>query len=471
VSFQRTGANVTRLTEPRAAKVGVSQGEWMRGVMPSVIIVLVLLGFVRAGPLTEQRLDEKTSVSGSEWPGWGGPDRNFTSNSTGLASRWPASGPPVVWSRPLGAGHSSIIVDGNRLYTMYRPPPTLPDEWADEEVIIALDAISGETAWEYRFQSSLETMNFSYGAGPHATPLIVDARVFAVSTDKQLFALDKNTGRELWSHNLVEEFGAPPNQMRFAVMPGYAPSPIAYRDTVIVMVGGEKQGVMAFAQETGEVKWRGGDFPDSITPASPIVIGVDGQTQLVVMSGDGVHGLDPATGSMLWSFAFPTEMGVNITTPLWDSEHHRLFLTAALDGGTRALELRRSGTETEVKELWFTTRMRVHHSNVVQFGDYYYGSSGDLGPSFLTAINGRTGQIAWRERAIVKSNFLRIGNQVILLDEDGRLALARFTPEGADVISEVQVTTTPSWTVPTLVGSMLYVRDQANIMALDLSEE
>ena len=71
----------------------------------------------------------------------------------------------------------------------------------------------------------------------------------------------------------------------------------------------------------------------------------------------------------------------------------------------------------------------------------------------------------------MKSNFLKIGNRVILLDEDGRLALARLTPEGADVISEIQVTTTPSWTVPTLVGAMLYLRDQANIIAFDLSEE
>jgi hypothetical protein len=57
---------------------------------------------------------------------------------------------------------------------------------------------------------------------------------------------------------------------------------------------------------------------------------------------------------------------------------------------------------------------------------------------------------------------------VILLDEDGRLALARFTPDQATVISEVVVTTTPSWTVPTLAGTRLYLRDHANIMALDL---
>jgi hypothetical protein len=33
-------------------------------------------------------------------------------------------------------------------------------------------------------------------------------------------------------------------------------SPIAYGDTVIVLAGGAGQGVMAFDQRTGAVRWR-----------------------------------------------------------------------------------------------------------------------------------------------------------------------------------------------------------------------
>jgi outer membrane protein assembly factor BamB len=430
----------------------------MRIVVAIVVVVLQLGASVSLAQPTSE----------PAWPGWGGAGRDFTSDPEGLARRWPADGPRTLWSRPLGEGHSSILVDGRRLYTMYRPPTDEPDHWASEEVIIALDAVSGETVWEHRLPTSLETMNFGYGAGPHATPLIVGERLFAASSDKQFLALDKQTGQLLWSHHFVKDFGAPPNQMRFAVMPGYAPSPIAYGDTVIAMVGGRDQGVMAFRQGTGEVVWRGGDFRDSIVPASPLLIRFDGQDQLVVMSGDAVHGMDPANGKRIWSFSFPTDMGVNLTTPVWSPEDRRLFLTASLDGGTRALELQHSAGETTVRELWFTNRMRVHHSNIVQFGDYYYGSSGDPGPSFLTAIDGRTGEIAWQSRDFAKSNFLKIGDRVILLDEDGRLVLARFTPDQVTVISEAVVTTTPSWTVPSLVGARLYIRDHARIMALDL---
>jgi hypothetical protein len=42
-----------------------------------------------------------------------------------------------------------------------------------------------EAIWQHRFPSSLETMNFNYGAGPHSTTLILGDRVFAGATDKQ----------------------------------------------------------------------------------------------------------------------------------------------------------------------------------------------------------------------------------------------------------------------------------------------
>jgi hypothetical protein len=112
--------------------------------------------------------------------------------------------------------------------------------------------------------------------------------------------------------------------------------------------------------------------------------------------------------------------------------------------------------------------MRVHFSNVVRFGDFYYGSNGDFGPSFLTAVNARTGEVAWRDRTFSKASFLKVGNRVILLDEDGTLALAELTPSGVNVISQAQMATGTSWTVPTLVDATLYVRDRVDIMALDV---
>jgi outer membrane protein assembly factor BamB len=436
----------------------------MRG-LNVVISVLLLCGLLFAVPITQT--GRKATTAPPVWLGWGGPRGDFTSEAKGLANTWPTDGPKQLWSRPLGEGHSSIISDGQRLYTMYRHPTGVRNTWKDEEVVIALDPASGKTIWEYRYPASLVTMNFSRGAGPHATPLIVGNRLFAAATDKQFFALDKQTGKLIWSHNFVKEYDAPPNQMKYAIKPGYAPSPLAYKDTVIAMVGGPGQGVMAFRQDDGRVVWRSGEFSD-IAPASPMLITLDGQEQLITTSADGVHAFDPATGKPYWQYLFPTKAGVNISTPVWCAADHLLFLSAAYDGGTHVLQLAQAGGRTEAKELWFSNKMRVHFGNVLRIGDYFYGSSGDFGPSFLTAIHARTGQIAWQDRSFAKVSFLLADGKVILLDEDGNLGLVTLTAEGLKVLSRASVAKATSWTVPTLLGTTLYVRDRVNIMAFDL---
>jgi outer membrane protein assembly factor BamB len=181
-----------------------------------------------------------------------------------------------------------------------------------------------------------------------------------------------------------------------------------------------------------------------------------------------VHGFAPADGRALWTFALPTGAGVNIPTPLWSAADRTLLVTAAYSGGTRLLALSRSGGRTTVTERWFTNRMRVHFSNVVRAGGHYVGSSGDFGPSFLTAVDARTGVVAWQDRAFSKASFLDLGGRVLLLDEDGTLALATFGPDKLTVLAQADVAQATSWTVPTLVGRTLFLRDRVNIMALDV---
>ncbi len=411
----------------------------------------------------------KTPATAPGWPGWGGPRHDFTADAKGLADTWPAEGPRRLWSRPLGEGHSSIVVDAGQVFTMYRQPTGEPNRWNAEEVVVALDAASGRTIWEYRFPLSMETLNFRSGAGPHATPLVVEDRVFAAATDKQFLALDKATGQLLWSHDFVKEFKAPPNQMRFPVRPGYAPSPVAYKDLVIAQVGGPGQGVMAFRQDDGRVVWKGGEFLD-ISPATPIVITLGGQDQLVVASAAAIHGFDPTTGKQLWSHEVPDPIGGTMSTPVWSAADRLLFTSQAYGNGSRLFQLTRTGASTEAKLLWYSKKTFVHFATVLRLGDYYYTSSGDYGPFFLMCVDVHTGDVAWRDRTFARASLLAADGKVIVLDEDGTLALITVSPDGVKVLAKAQVASTISWTVPALVGTTLYLRDRVNIMALDLGK-
>lgn len=201
------------------------------------------------------------SAHAQDWPQWGGPERDFKSTAKGLAARWPAQGPRRLWSRPLGAGHSAISAEAGRLYTLYRKD--------EREVVIALDAKTGKTIWETVYGAPyLPKIDMSYGDGPHATPLLAGNLLYTVGATAKLHCLDKFSGQVKWSHNLWREY----NGTFIGV--GYSSSPLLYRNTLIVQVGGAGQSVMAFDLHSGAVVWRAQDFKNS--DASPLLITLDG---------------------------------------------------------------------------------------------------------------------------------------------------------------------------------------------------
>jgi len=333
---------------------------------------------------------------------------------------------------------------------------------SQEEVVIALDAGSGRTLWEYRYPGPTGDTDISYGAGPHATPLVVDNVLYAASSRRELFALDKMSGKLLWSHDFRKELNAPNFERRYAI------AEEAIFEALIVTIGGANQAVGAFDRRTGALVWKGGST--EVSPASPILITVDGQQQLIVFGGDRVEGLDPTNGRSLWTMAHRTDYGLNISTPVWSSTDNLLFLSAAYGSGSRVIELHQTGGKTTATEKWYSNRMRVHIGTVIRIGDYLYGSSGDFGPAFLTAIDVKTGKQAWQDRTFARAQLLHADGKMIVLDEDGMLGLATASPAGLKVLARAPILENVSWTPPTLSGTTLYVRDRKTIAAFNLGQ-
>lgn len=395
------------------------------------------------------------SAQSSDWTQWGGPQRNFKSDSKGLATTWPETGPRRLWQRELGEGYSAIVADRGMLFTMYRK--------GENEVVIALDAATGKTIWECSYAAPFSPeYDMTHGPGPHATPLVTGNFVFASGATGKLHCLDRKSGKFLWTHDLLKEFHG---NVR---VNGYSCSPIAYKDTIVMMVGGQGSSLVAFNQKDGLVAWKKHNFRNSTS--SPIVISVDGQDQLVAFMWGEVVGVDPTNGNLLWNHPHPVEHGLNTTTPIWGPDN-LLFVSSGYDGGSRVVKLNRSGDKTTTEEVWAHRLMRVHFTNAIRVGDSVYGSSGDFGPAPFTAIDVKTGKVLWRHRSFPRASFLFADGRFVILDEDGQLVLATPTGEGLTVTSKVQVLSSQSWTVPSLVGTRLYVRDRKNIVALDLGAQ
>ena len=114
--------------------------------------------------------------------------------------------------------------------------------------------------------------------------------------------------------------------------------------------------------------------------------------------------------------------------------------------------------------------MRVHIGTIIRLGAYAIGSSGDFGPCPTVAIDMKTGDILWQNREFARSTFLYADRKLVIMDEDGNLGLAAPTREGLNVLAKAPALTNRAWTVPTLVGTKLYVRDRKSLAAFELGK-
>jgi outer membrane protein assembly factor BamB len=249
-------------------------------------------------------------------------------------------------------------------------------------------------------------------------------------------------------------------------MYGYASSPIAYRDTVIVPVGGAGKSVMAFNQADGTVAWAKHDFGNVYS--SPILISVGGLDQLVVLMDGSLIAVNPINGDLQWQVPFKAEYSIAIATPV-PGPDNLLFISAEYGAGARGIGLQRDGMQVKATELWSSNRLRLHHGNAIRIGDAIYFSSGGKGSqAILSAVDARTGTIHWQERSIEKATFIWADNKLITLDQDGGLMIAHPSIQGFRIAAKAPLLSRLSWTPPALVGTRLYLRDRRTIMAVDL---
>jgi len=386
----------------------------------------------------------------TSWLQWGGPHRNFATEATGLADRWPASGPRVLWKRTLGEGYSSILVQNGVLYTMYGRP--------GEEVTLAASAVTSKTIWERANPVQFHNDAADRGNGPHATPLIAGDRLFTVGVTGRLECLDKKTGKLLWSHGLWDE------QHGNRLIYGYAASPLAYRDLVLVPVGGTGSAMAAFRQSDGGLVWKKGDTGNAYS--SPLLINVDGLDQVVELMARSVFAVNPLNGDLSWYVMHDAPYGLNVSTPVWGSGN-LLFVSTGYGFGSRAIEVKRSENSVSAKELWHSNRFGIHHGNAIRIGDTLYFSSGN-GPAPFTAVDVRSGKVLWQNREFPKVTMVYADGKLIVLDEDGNLALAQVSPQGVHTLAKAPLLSSNAWTPPTLAGTKLYIRDRRSMMAVEL---
>ncbi len=399
---------------------------------PQTIIPVCLLMILAVVTLATPPID---------WPQWRGPNRDGISKETILKS-WPAEGPKVIWKAPSGEGYSGIVVANGKMYTIHA---TRADELA-----VCLDAATGKEIWKTIIDQAFKN---DQGNGPRSTPAVDGDLVYMLSAQGKLAALNAKTGAKVWGHDLRSEFGGQVPTW------GVSTSPLVDGELLLVDVGGRgDNGVMAFNKKSGKVVWKTAtDLPGY---SAPISVTVNGVKQYLFFTGTALVSVSPTDGKKLWSHPWRTSYDVNAATPVFIPPD-KVFISSGYNVGAAVLKIKGN----QVEQVWRSQVMRNHWASPVLLGDYLYG----FDEATLKCINVNTQEEKWATRGLGKGALIYADGHLIVLSERGKLLLVEAKPEQYVEKASVQVLRGRCWTVPTLANGKLYVKNQEEIVALDLT--
>jgi outer membrane protein assembly factor BamB len=378
-----------------------------------------------------------------DWPHFRGPNRNGIAAPQPIAPSWPEAGPPELWRRPFGSGFSTVSAVGDRLYTM--------GAIDDHEEALCLDAHTGKTLWHVPLGKRFVD---KFGDGPRATPTVSGEDVFVVTSTMQLAALAAESGEERWRIDLLSKYNI--QQPRF----GFAPSATVVGDRVILEIGGgDGKAIVAFARDTGEEIWSALEGPAG--SATPLLTEIAGVPQLIFSRRPELAALS-LDGEVLWSY--PAAPDVIVMAEFLAPD--LLFTSSAKMGkGGEMLRVTSQDGKFSVEPVWVNRRFRNHFNNSVAVGGHLFGFDN----STLRCLEASSGEIRWSQRGLGKGSLIACEERLLVLGDQGTLALVAASAEGYQEFGRVQALQGRCWTSPTLASGRLLLRSLEEIVVYDVS--
>lgn len=380
----------------------------------------------------------------ADWPQFRGPNRDGISKETGLLRSWPKGGPQVLWKAPAGDGYSSLTVAQGRLFTLLGR--------GSDELAVALDAKTGKELWRTRIDGKYES---DMGHGPRSTPTVDGDLVFALSASGKLAALDAKSGKKVWSRDLRQELGAKPPGW------GVSTSPLVEGNLLLLDMGGSKS-LAALDKKTGKTVWT--SQSDRAGYSAPIAFTAGGVRHVVFFTATSVVAVAPADGKLLWRVPWRTDWDVNAATPIFVAPD-LLYVSSGYETGAGLYRIKAQGGKASVQELWKSKGMKNRFSSSIVAGGVVYG----FHEKTFKAIDLATGKERWKESGLGHGSLILADGHLIVLSESGTLVLAEATPAGYKPKAKAEVLSGRCWTMPTLANGVLYVRNQDEILALNVS--
>ena len=372
-----------------------------------------------------------SSAAEPDWPQFRGPNRDSVWKETGLLQNFPAEGLRIRWRAPIGAGHSSPVVAGGRVYVTDAKLEQ-PKVW---ERIQCFDERNGKALWAYSDEvdygkDAFDQQRHESPPGPCPTPVVEAGRVFTVGATGHLLCLDARKGRMIWKRILAEDFGTLPS-------PEFTSCPLIEGGLLIVVAGGKSgAGVVAFDQRSGKEVWRALDDPPRAF-SSPIVISAGGKRQLIVWTTKAVTSLNPATGQTWWREELVTPEWEAVATPVFQDD---LLLVSGLMFRLDQNQPAASVLWPEAKAL--SRRILSNMCMPLILGGHVFAGKKT---GHLVCLDARTGEPVWetdKATGLVHGATIHLtanGDSVLLFTDQGNLIRARLDGAGYHELSRVHL--------------------------------
>lgn len=381
-------------------------------------------------------------VNSQDWPQFRGASRDSKVTGFISPSSWPSE-LTQVWKINVGTGDATPVLLGDKIF--------LHSRQGGDEVILCLDALTGEDLWRNSYPAAATTGPSSSHPGPRSTPAVGNGKIVTFGVSGILSCLDAVSGRIIWRKenpsNAVPQF--------YTGM-----SPLIADGICIVHVGSKDNGeVLAIDLNTGNEKWKwSGDGP---AYASPSLMTIEGQKHVVVQTEKNLIALSFADGKLLWQVAAsPQQRFYNCVSPYING--NRIYYTGQ-GTGTRAIEVTKQGDKFETKELWSNTETGAKWNTPVLVKGFLYGFTDQRRIYCLNASNGQTG---WIDNA-TNSDFATIvdcGSVIIGFPSTGYLIVMKSDPNAYTEVAKYKLAETPVYAFPVIAGNMIYVKDAESLM-------
>lgn len=382
------------------------------------------------------------------WTDFRGPNRDGRYDEMAVLTKWPSGGLSPVWKQPIGVGYASFVVADGRAYTI--------EQRRRQEVVAAYDVATGRELWQQGWNAEY---NDSTGDGPRATPTWDGGRIYALGATGELRCLDAKTGAVAWGRNILSENQA--SNLSWAM----AASPLIVDDKVIVLPGGPaNKSVVAYNKITGAPVWK--SQSDTQAYVSPMLVTLAGRRQIIVVSSSRVMGLVPEDGSLLWSYIWDTDMGINVSQPIPVGKN-RFFISAGYGKGAALVEVAGSGNSFSAKAVWENINMKNKFNSSVLHEGHVYG----LDEGILTCLDVNTGARKWKGGRYGYGQVLLASGHLIVSSDSGELALVKATPEQYSEVARFAALEGKTWNYPAIAGGKLLVRNATQMAAYNIAAQ